>query len=213
MNVIILARSGSKRIPKKNYLIELTPGQSLLSICVKKGLEISPEVTVSSDSDLVLKLAGNEGAKTIKSPHHEDTSSSVDAVLFWIKQKNITGTILLLQLTSPLVTAEDIREAVEKFNGNPIFAAKEMRRGFQIWDEKKPLFPEYQGVQGQNLPPAYLPCGAFYITTVEKLKKTKSFMAGATPYGIPEERSVDIDIQEDLEFARWKFLQTWNPER
>ena len=211
-DIIILARSGSKRIPKKNYLVELTPGQSLLSLCIKKGLRISNKVTVSSDSELVLKLAKDEGAKTILSPYHNDDSTSVDAVLFWAQERGTTGPILLLQLTSPLVEVEEIERAIDEFDGQPIFAASEMKRGFQIWNLNHALFPEFQGVRSQDLPTAFLPCGAFYITTERVLEERKSFMDGARPFGIAEERAIDIDTPEDLEFARWKFLQTWNPE-
>ena len=38
MNAIILARSGSKRMPGKNFSLEFSPGNTLLKMAIEKAL-------------------------------------------------------------------------------------------------------------------------------------------------------------------------------
>ena len=77
---IILARGGSKGIPNKNLmnfcgkpLIQWT-----IETCLKAGLN---SIWVSSDSDKILKLSKQIGAKTILRPAHYAGISSTNANL------------------------------------------------------------------------------------------------------------------------------------
>jgi N-acylneuraminate cytidylyltransferase len=204
--IIILARSGSKRLPGKNYRVELSPGKTLLEIAVSKSLEIG-EVLVSTDKAEIVRQVENYGASGMLSPHHGDTSTSENAVLYAIEQKKLTGTIILVQVTAPLITVEDIRRGVDMFEENqrPVFGAMETQLPFWAWNENGPLFPEWQGVRSQCLPRAYLPCGAFFVSSAELLIKNESFYAPSpVPCIVPPERAIDIDTKEDLEFAKWQ---------
>lgn len=206
LSVVILARSGSKRLPGKNYSIELYPGKTLLALAIEKGVQFG-EVIVSSDVKKVTQLAEKEGAHTIISPHHADTSTSVDAVLYACEHFALTGDLLLLQVTSPLVDVGEIRHGLSVFaeQKRPVFAAKETYEPFWAWTSEAPLFPDCQGVRSQNLPRCYVPCGAFFFTTVNWLFEYRSFFApGAVPVAVPRELAIDIDTIEDLELAKWQ---------
>ena len=114
----------------------------------------------------------------------------------------IKGTILLMQLSSPFVKISEIERALEEYIGQPIFAAKRSHQVNWAWRETSPIFPEFQSVRSQDLPLAFLPCGAFYIVEAEKLRVSRDFFAGARPFEIPEEQGLDIDTPLDLEIAR-----------
>ena len=202
LTAIILARSGSKRLPGKNYKVRLTPDETLLQRSIRKALKITSEVYVSSDSAEVLIGAEEIGAVGVISPHHEDKSTSVDAVLFVIEKMKIEGTVLLMQLSSPFVEISEIERAIEEYSGQPIFAVKESLQVNWAWRENSPIFPEFAGVRSQDLPPAFIPCGAFYLIEAEKLRVSKDFFAGARPFVIPKEQAFDIDTPFDLEIAR-----------
>ena len=80
---IILARGGSKGIPKKN-IIDFC-GKPLLAWSIIQAINVKEisKVWVSSDNDEFLKIARKYGAGTIKRPKHIATSTS-SPVLGWL---------------------------------------------------------------------------------------------------------------------------------
>lgn len=62
----MIVKGKSKRLPRKN--LREFKGEPMFLHNLKKCLDIFPEVYVSSESDEVLSLAWNAGAKTIKRP-------------------------------------------------------------------------------------------------------------------------------------------------
>ena len=206
LHAIILARSGSKRIPGKNFSLEFEPGRTLLQIAIEKTLEVAGSALVSTDSEHVADIAAGHGADTIISPHHGDNSTSIDAVCYAADAHGWTGTVLLAQLTSPLVEVEHIRSAVEAFDGtHPLFAARSASEIFWAWDEDGPIFPQWQGVRSQEHPHAYLPAGAFYVGTIEHFRDRENFMRrGWRPFEIPREMAIDVDTIDDLRYTQWQ---------
>ena len=85
---IILARGGSKGIPKKNIMNFC--GQPLVAWsieCAKNASNVS-SVWVSSDSNEILKIAEKHGAGVIRRPKSlaTDKATSVSAYLHAIKE-------------------------------------------------------------------------------------------------------------------------------
>ena len=67
--------------------------------------------------------------------------------------------------------------------------------------------PAQASLRRQDLPAAYVLNGAVYVASVGWLSDKGSFTAtGAIGYVMPEERSVDIDTQDELMIAT-KYLQ------
>lgn len=129
------------------------------------------------------------------------------------KKKIEAETIILVQVTNPFFTVNDILKAYEIYNKNcgiSVFAARQASYVWWAWQETKPIFPTFQGVRSQDLPPVFLPAGAFFICSMENLMETKSFFKPeARPFELENKNSVDIDTMEDLEMAR--FL--WHRQR
>lgn len=211
-SIIILARSGSKRIPGKNFSLELYPGKTLLELALEKAKRLSSQVFLSTDKEHIAEIAEREGVKARLSPYHTDKSSSVDAVLYLAEKESLEENVVLLQVTSPLVTAKDIKKAMDAYIGRPLFAAREAKEVSWAWTACNPLFPKWQGVRSQDLPPVFLPCGAFYICSVDHLREHKSFMFGAFPIRVPKERAIDIDTLFDLEYAKWLLQLSADPQ-
>lgn len=121
VDAIILARGGSKGIPKKNIL-EFC-GKPLLAWSIEQCLQASSvnTVWVSSDDDQILRIAEIYGAKLIKRPEEisGDTATSESGWLHaadYIEGKGVNlDAILAPQVTSPLRKPGDIDRAVEKF--------------------------------------------------------------------------------------------------
>jgi len=204
--ILILARGGSKRVPEKNMQV-LREGETLLSRCVNTCCQTGITTYVSSESLEILDHAAEHGAEPLLRPvkFATDTASSVSAAMHAC-EKILSETIILVQVTSPFVSADDILGGLEmhKKTKKSIFAAVNRKEFLWGWSNDCPIFPHFLGVRSQDLPPVFQPCGAFYVASVEDLLTTESFFKPhAQPYELPVERALDIDNKMDLEFARY----------
>lgn len=104
---IILARGGSKRLPKKN--IKMLKDKPMIYYTIHEALKSDLDhIIVSSDDENILAISRRIGADTIKRPPElaRDDTPSYDALkhaLFETESKmnKIYDTIVLLQPTSP----------------------------------------------------------------------------------------------------------------
>ena len=226
---IILARGGSKGLPKKN--IRRINDKHLIGYTIEAALKsqyINPTV-VSSDDDRILKVATRYGAQTIRRPLEfaKDLSSSESAVSHAItklqKQGNKFDFLALLQPTSPLRSSQDIDTAVElllakkadalisvyesDFNHHKAFVVNQ--KGFLdgLVSRDKIFKPR------QEKPILYVPNGAIYIIKVSKFLQNQFFLVDKTiHYLMSREKSLDIDTIDDLKTFR-KILKRYDKNR
>jgi CMP-N,N'-diacetyllegionaminic acid synthase len=120
---IILARGGSKGIPKKN-LIDFC-GKPLIQWSIEqcKNAKGVDSVWVSSDSTEILEFAASCGAETILRPDDisGDLATSESAWLHAIdyienKTAKAIDVVLAPQVTSPLRESSDIEKAIRLFS-------------------------------------------------------------------------------------------------
>ncbi|MFH1282264.1 MAG: acylneuraminate cytidylyltransferase family protein [bacterium] len=218
---IIPARGGSKGVAKKN--IKFFLGKPLINwtISEAKKSKYIDSLIVSTDDEKTAFEARKAGAEVpFKRPKYlaRDQSPMIDVILHaenWLKTRGSKyDVILLLQPTSPLRTAEDIDSALKLFISkkaesvvsvcaaehhpylsNRIDSDKRMK-GFL----KLNKISEYR----QGLPRFYRVNGAIYIAYGGYLRKHKSFFGNKTfAYIMPPERSVDIDSQNDFDYAEY----------
>jgi CMP-N-acetylneuraminic acid synthetase len=120
--------------------------------------------------------------------------------------------VLLLQPTSPLRTADDIRAAAERARiGDCTAVISVVEAGLHPYlmkriegDRLLPFDDSQLPVHSpQDLAPkAYLVNGALYLTRRDVLFDGDSLYGDAVePYIMPRERSVDVDTEEDLFLA------------
>ena len=209
---VIPARGGSKGIPKKN-IVDLG-GKPLLAWSVEAALALKEDVSVyvSSDCEEILKVASEYKAKTILRPPELalDQTATEPVLLHAIESLEETfDYLILLQPTSPLRNQEDILNAIKLITESgadalisvyepshtPYKAFKEGADGFLegLVDNKTPF------MRRQDLPRTYMPNGAIYIVKIDWFKKTHTLFSDTTlPYVMSEEKSIDIDTQEDI---------------
>src|SRR5690554_1018839 len=122
--VVIPARGGSKRLPRKNVLP--LAGKPLICWTIEAALEakLNARIMVTSDDDEILAIArqyGSQGVIAYKRPDElaTDTASTTDVLIDAVKAEQAAGhdpkTLVLLQPTSPLRNAEDIRAALDVY--------------------------------------------------------------------------------------------------
>jgi CMP-N,N'-diacetyllegionaminic acid synthase len=212
---LITARGGSKGFPGKN--IHSISGRPLIAYTIEAAInsKFISNITVSSDSDEILKIAKKFGAKTIKRPDEfaQDTSSSEDTILHaldYLSQRGeIFDILVLLQPTSPLRDAEDIDNAIKlmidkKASGvisvtnigvKPFKSYYLNESGFLkgVHNDKTP------NMRRQDLPDAFLANGAIYAVYVNDFLNSKSLIPMNTiPYVMSKSKSIDIDTIEDV---------------
>jgi N-acylneuraminate cytidylyltransferase len=216
---LITARGGSKRIPGKN--IRPLGGRSLItwSIDAARGIQEICDILVTTDDVAIADVARNAGALVPWLRPAElasDTAKSVDVALhaldWYEKEKGEVDGLLLLQPTSPFRSRETIARGIALFNqqGRRPVVGISPAGSHPMWCFKvdgmtmKP-FVERGGLhlRSQDLPPAYVVNGAFYLLTPDDLRQTRSFYSDTMlPLVIenPEE-CLDIDTEWDWKIA------------
>jgi CMP-N,N'-diacetyllegionaminic acid synthase len=216
---IIPARSGSKRIPKKN--IRMLCGKPLLVYtidAVKKSNHVTRFV-VSTEDDEIAQVSQSSGAEVLMRPPElaRDESPTEDVIINVLeqlrdKEQYIPDLIILLQPTSPLRTTEDIDNAIKTFltsSKDSLISVTEYDHtpywAFRI--EKEVLKPEFTHgslKRSQDVPKLYRPNGSIFITRVDTFLKKRSFYTNQIiPFVMPRERSIDIDDEFDFSFAEF----------
>lgn len=181
---IIPARGGSKRLPGKN--IALLAGKPLIAHTIETAQKSQyiDRIVVSTDDKKIADVSQKYGAEIIERPKEfaEDQSPVHQAVEHALSQlvkthQYIPDFVVLLQPTSPLRTIEDISRALDLFLKNPCESVISISESGQT-------------------------NGAIFISTPALLKKYKSFYQNNTlNYVMPDNRSVDIDDEEDFKLA------------
>ncbi|MFK8059420.1 MAG: acylneuraminate cytidylyltransferase family protein [Polaribacter sp.] len=212
---IIPARGGSEGITRKN-LVNFR-GKALMQWSIEAALqsEFITDVVVSSDDDEILQEAGkNKEVICLKRPIDLALSSSRTEPVLTHALENIKekyNYLVLLQPTSPLRNFEDINAAfslmktskadslisVCNVNHHPFKSFVINKGGFLegLIDNNLPFMPR------QGFPKAYRSNGAIYIIKTQDFLKTKKLITNNTiPFEMTEEKSLDIDTKEDLNF-------------
>ena len=218
---IIPARGGSKGVPRKN--IKLLAGKPLIaySIDVAKHSKYLTRILVSTEDREIKKIVLEWGAEVIDRPEElaRDETTTIDVIFHVFDYlKSVESLepdlIVVLQPTSPLRIVEDIDNSIRLFlsssdalslvsvteyESTPFWALK-LSDGFVF-----PMFDEkYFKMRRQEIPTAYKPNGAIFISRPETLRKYKTFYSPRTlGYVMPPERSVDIDTEFDFMLAEF----------
>ncbi|MBD5361310.1 MAG: acylneuraminate cytidylyltransferase family protein [Bacteroides sp.] len=215
---IIPARGGSKSIPKKN--IKPFRGKPLIAWSILTALELTDadRIIVTTDSDEIAQVAREYG---ITNPHMRpaelatDTASTRDVLLDAMAQAERRGVdydcVILLQPTSPLRTASDVRNAIAAWSPevdmavtvrpapcNPYYDCFETSPdGFLRVSKGDGLL-----TRRQDAPPAWQLNGAVYVITPARLREMEiGRMMRRVPVPMPAERSLDIDTPLDWKIA------------
>ncbi len=218
---IIPARSGSKGLKDKN--IKLLNGKPLMAYTIEAALasKIFDTVYVSTDSEEYAQIAVQYNAEVpfLRSRENAgDTSSSWDVVreaLSGFEKMGLTfDMVTLLQPTTPLRNAEDIKEAYR------LYLEKEAKAVISVCEvDHSPLWcntlPEDLSLKNfinqevlrsprQRLKTFYRINGGIYMVNVPYFQKEGEaglYCDGCYAYIMDKERSIDIDDGYDFFMA------------
>jgi N-acylneuraminate cytidylyltransferase len=209
-NIVALVplRGGSKSIPLKN--IKNIAGRPLCAWVLESACEaLGPSnVYVSTESieisDVVNSL--DMGVTIIDRPDELATdTASTESVMLHFADKVKFDILITLQATSPLTSADDIRNALglfEKEGYDSMLTGVRFKRFFWTLDGKAVNYDPLKRPLRQEIDGWIMENGAFYITRYEILQHYRCRLGGKIGiYEMPPETAVEIDEPEDWEIA------------
>ena len=232
--VVVPARGGSKRIPKKNT--KIINGQPMMywPLMELSNFFSSKNILVSTDSDEIKKLAESKGlivpfrrpAKL--SDDHTSISEVVTHSLKWFEEHNYTvDYVLTIYPTAVLLSNEDIFDAMNLLkldvNADSILSAATYPHPIQraIFKNDKgyaELFePSNHPKRSQDLVEAMHHAGHFNLSKSKSVRNGDRLInSNVLTKIIKRSKVIDIDTLEDFELAdeklrlyKKKYLKNW----
>ncbi|MFC1580601.1 cytidylyltransferase domain-containing protein [Thermodesulfobacteriota bacterium] len=221
MNIICIipARGGSKGIPNKN-IIDFC-GKPLLawSILQAKESQYVKEVYVSSNSEEILSVAMEYGARAIPRPDElsTDFATSESALRHAIDeietQERRVDLVVFLQVTSPLRASEDIDQAILQLlnkESDSLLSATVLDDLCAFKQQGEKLlgitYDPYNRGRRQTRDLFYHDNGSIYIFRPNILRSNNNRLGGKIEvYEMPFWQSIEIDEMTDLDIVRFYF--------
>jgi len=216
---LILARGGSKRVPRKN--VRELNGKPLVCYTFEAAIESGcfSEIIISTDDFEIEELAIQYGITLDKRPTAlaDDATRAVEVVEeYLIRNKHLSHKhVAMLLPTCPFRNTEDVKAAFKIYNAHkgelPLMATTQYDFPPQlavslVKDTDKIMMREPEAyaatTRTQSIQPLYHPNGAIYISSVESFLARKTFFQPEMlSYAMPAERSFDIDYPYQLRMA------------
>jgi len=190
------------------------------SINVAKGIPEISDILVSTDGFAIAEVARNAGALVPWLRPAElasDSANSVDVCLHaldWYEnaRAKVDG-LLLLQPTSPFRSRATLMRGIDLFRENqrrsvvgvcpavshPMWCVQVNGNSMRPFIE-----PGGRSLRSQDLPPAYVLNGAFYLIEPEELRRQRSFRSDTSVPLVINEPAECIDIDTEWD---WKIAQ------
>ncbi len=215
---LIPARLGSKRVKNKN--IQSLGSWPLMrwSIETSKQCELIEKVVVSTDSPDYGRMAAEWGAIPLLRPEElaSDNATDLDVIEHFLEHFSC-DLVVYLRPTTPFRTVEMVRRAIQM-----IIDAKGMVTGLRSVEEMESAYKCYEMSFGflhpicgatmylSNLPnhmiiKTYRPNGYIDIFRPETIKQ--GGLTGRRCVGLVTPRVIEIDTEDDLEYAEWWISQ------
>ncbi len=208
ITAVIPVREGSRRLKNKN--IAPFAGTNLLinKINQLKQVERIDNIVVSSDSELMLRMAESQGA-TIhrRAPEFCDEKTKTFGEVVAHVCENVPGEdIIWATCTAPLVFPKHYKEAIDLYykaleDGYDSLVSMEQFKRY-LWDDNGPVNYELgiKHVPSQQLKPLYFCTDGILMAPRHKMIEWKYFH-GSNPYRYILDKRTSVDIDDGLDLA------------
>lgn len=214
----IPARGGSKGVKRKN--IRELAGKPLIYYTITAALESKyiDRVIVSTEDEEIAKISINFGAEIPSLRPIElakDTTTTLEVILDGVNaylNPREWDSLVLLQPTQPLRTAEDIDHAIEFYykNGKKSLVSVSEADDHPVlmrYFDKANHLNKYLNISStlrrQEMGKVYRVNGAIYINQMAELNAETSFNDNEIGYIMEKSHSVDIDDLSDFALAEY----------
>ncbi len=205
IKTVILARGGSKGIPRKN-IIDVN-GKPLIHYAIEAAkASKANDVYVSTDCAAIMQCALQAKSNVLMRPKElsGDKCISDDALLHFAEVIAF-DIMVFIQPTSPLILPEDIDKGIELMKDHDSVFSAYKEHWIPRWtqDGKPDQWHPLSRPMRQDRAGRWVENGAVYITTRERL------IADSLRYGgsigileMPIHRSFQVDTMDDLELIK-----------
>ena len=214
--VIIPARGGSKRIPRKNIInINNTPALGLL-ISNLIAMDLFEQIIVSSNDEEVIKVAVEYGAEystRSTASLSDDTTQFEEVIRDCIVKNSLQNAVAPIFCIYPLALLLNKANVIDaltllweypdifiisggEIEINPLrHTFKNGKQGVEV------LFPSFNMFRSQDLPSVYFDVGMFYLAYSKTWLQPDKFWYNnnARFINIPKDNCIDVDTHKDLE--------------
>ena len=209
----IPVRGGSTSIPLKN--IKPLCGKPLVywTAAAADGCASIDEVIISTDSPLIAQTAESFGLEKLKvvgrSEATATNTASTESAMLEYAEANEFDVMVLVQATSPLLTAADLDAGFAQFakpGVDSVLSVVEDKRFY--WNLKDPAsenpiaypsnYDVYARPRRQDFDGSFMENGAFYICTRDDLLKSRNRVSGNIAISVmPPDTAFEINEPED----------------
>ncbi|MFT3982490.1 MAG: glycosyltransferase [Lachnospiraceae bacterium] len=207
--IVIPARGGSKRIPRKN--VRIMCGKPLICYSIENANALKAcmevDVAVSTDDEELGGIVEKRGVEVIARPKELATDQvTLDPVIYHAMQymehkKQCTyDTVITMQATSPTLKLETLKRAIcffEESEWDTVLSA--MNKPHLSWGIRNgKIAKNYEKrLNSQELPANYVETGGFLITRRGCVTENSRIGERVNIFEIPEEEAIDIDTYSD----------------
>jgi CMP-N,N'-diacetyllegionaminic acid synthase len=215
---IIPARGGSKRLPRKNVLP--LAGKPLIAWTIEAAQKSKylDEIHISTDDQEIADVSKlfDQKVPELRPESLSTDTATTQSVLFYTLEKYAENShiVVLLQPTSPLRTYQHIDEAIELLIKKEAYSVVSVTpcEHPPEWSNTLPNDHSMKNFIGPNcikrsqeFDKSYRLNGAIYVYDINKLINygNISLRNDSYAYVMPNELSIDIDNQIDLDMAEF----------
>lgn len=207
--VVIPARGGSKRIPRKN--VRFMCGKPLIAYSIENAKllqgKFDMDAAVSTDDEELAGLSEKRDIEVLDRPAELATDKVTlapvidDAVKQMEARHGVRYDIVItMQATSPTLQSHTIERAIRTFmesDCDTLLSAT--NKPHLSWrEENGVIVKNYEKrLNSQDLPANYLETGGFFITRREFVNEQGNFGEKVSIFEVPASEAVDIDTEED----------------
>ena len=214
---IIPARGGSVRLPGKNT--RMLGGKPLIEWSIDLARKVSSidKIFVSTDCNDIADVCRQTRLDVpVLRPKNlaGDKSSTIDAVKHAIEYLKERGEIydfaLILQPTSPLRSADNVRQAIDIVSSKDADAVISVCKceHSPLWTNTLPdnysmtnfLETKLKNLPSQELPIYYRLNGAIFLVNINRLYEEETFLLSRNSYAIEMDAMASIDIDNEIDF-------------
>ena len=202
----IVARKGSKRIPNKN--VKRMCGKPLFSWCMDAalGAKLVDEVWIATDDPVIEAYAEGDMDTRIFRTREMDDDCIQETIINDFLMVSDFETLVLMQATSPLVTADDIDGGITMHREEGLDAvASIVEKTYLTYSFDNPEFQADPWPLKGEISPLLIGNGAFWIISREEFERSGSRIGTLTVglYEMPEDTLYEVDTETD-----WVVVET-----
>ena len=200
---MVPVRAGSVRAPRKN--IRSFGNTNLLHLKLRVLSEVSniSDIVVTTDCEEAASIARNSGVNIIwRDKFHAGSNITNDEHWYHIADTTPGETVLLAQVTSPLVKASTFEKAINQYlieDGNDSINSVSPEQKF-LWQGENPInYDKNQTPKSQNLPEIFSLNFAISLISRSVMMQRKN-VVGLNPYFLTLDKVESIDVDDEFDF-------------